>query len=247
MACNCACRLTGADGVTVTGSGSLVNPYVISSGGPGIDCPAALACVCSHLGAGLSCAGDTLGLVLSDDAGNALVNGSDGGLYGTAGDTCGDVGDCIAAAIDPPLEWDAINGELRIRRSADANNGISADLSNGLLMPEAADAAAWNTVASGFLNGATAGTPSPAWRKTRDGQVQWRGRINVTTNNTAMLTIPAGAVPAASPAGQAGTVMVMASTTANAIVQVTASATQLSWVRIRGTGTVVCLDGFTYF
>jgi hypothetical protein len=75
--------IQGAAPIVVTGNGSVQQPYVISLGINGqTGCAAITACISENLGPGLtydSATGDIL-LDLSDDAGNTLTFGTDGGL-----------------------------------------------------------------------------------------------------------------------------------------------------------------------
>lgn len=80
---SCSCVIQGAAPIVVTGNGSVQQPYVISLAfGGQTGCAAITACIAQNLGPGLTYdagTGDIL-LDLSNDAGNTLTFGTDGGL-----------------------------------------------------------------------------------------------------------------------------------------------------------------------
>jgi hypothetical protein len=98
----------GAAPVTVTGNGSVQQPYVISLGQDGqTGCEAITACVAQNLGPGLAYDKGTgkIQAKLSKDAGQTLRFGSDGGLLDTTGGTpspatCGRTIESLPAAPD---------------------------------------------------------------------------------------------------------------------------------------------------
>lgn len=83
---DCSCSVVAGDGVTVEGNGQPGTPYVVSTGG-GEFCAQVGSCVCTMAttGTGIDCTPASLSVLPSSDAGNVIVNGSDGRLY--AGDT----------------------------------------------------------------------------------------------------------------------------------------------------------------
>lgn len=80
---SCSCVIHGAAPITVTGNGSVQQPYIITLALNGqTGCAAITACIAENLGPGLtydSSTGNIL-LDLSNDAGNTLSFGTDGGL-----------------------------------------------------------------------------------------------------------------------------------------------------------------------
>lgn len=80
---SCSCVIQGAAPITVSGNGSVQQPYVISLAFDGqTGCAAITACIAQNLGPGLTYDEDTGNILLdlSDDAGNTLSFGTDGGL-----------------------------------------------------------------------------------------------------------------------------------------------------------------------
>lgn len=73
----CSCSIKAGTGIDKSGSGSPVDPVLIS-----LDCPEAVACVGSHLGQGMAfdSVGGLIAAKRSADANNALTFGTDGGL-----------------------------------------------------------------------------------------------------------------------------------------------------------------------
>lgn len=80
---SCSCVVQGSSPIVVTGNGSVQQPYIISLALDGqTGCAAITACIAQNLGPGLTydeATGDIL-VDLSDDAGNTLTFGTDGGL-----------------------------------------------------------------------------------------------------------------------------------------------------------------------
>ncbi|MFG2225396.1 hypothetical protein [Streptomyces sp. NPDC048644] len=105
---SCSCVVRGAAPITVTGNGSVQQPYLISLGQDGqTGCEAITACVAQNLGPGLTYDKGTgkIQAKLSRDAGQTLRFGSDGGLLDTAGgapspESCGRTIDSLPAAPD---------------------------------------------------------------------------------------------------------------------------------------------------
>lgn len=248
--CSCRCLLVGGPGLTVSGDGV---PYVVeTSGEASFPCGPVVDCACAGLGGGLTCVGDVIDLLLSPDAGNGLSIGTDGALFaeldGPPPTTA--IQDCMALALASPLLWDAVNRKITVKISADAGNTASILTSGsfpGLFVGAPAESG-WVNVTTGFLNGATAGTPTPAYRKTRDGQIRWRGRVNVTTTNTTFLTIPAGAATNADTnLGEIGATWATANF-GNGYARVTLqSATLFHWENQQGTSTALSLDAIRYY
>jgi len=84
----CSCVVQGVSPVTVTGNGSVQQPYVISlSQGGQTGCAAITACVGANLGPGLrfDAATGRIQARLSTDAGNTLTFGADQGLKNLSG------------------------------------------------------------------------------------------------------------------------------------------------------------------
>lgn len=75
----CNCSVTAGEGVTVTGSGSIANPYIVSAGSP--PCSVIRPCISATDGVAYNAATGVITADLSSDAGNTIVLGSDSGLY----------------------------------------------------------------------------------------------------------------------------------------------------------------------
>lgn len=87
----CSCSVQGSGVVQVTGNGSAGAPFTIGLAyGEGTGCDAIMACVCDHSGDGLACAGGQLRVLPSEDPGNLVKIGADGGVFvPTAGASAG--------------------------------------------------------------------------------------------------------------------------------------------------------------
>lgn len=89
-------RIISGDGITITGYGSLENPYKVSLTDPltGPACDNVTRCVGSNLGRGLSYnpTSGEISVKISGDAGNGLTWGTDNGLFGAAGGSGGEAG-----------------------------------------------------------------------------------------------------------------------------------------------------------
>ncbi|MEU1852952.1 hypothetical protein ABZ499_27715 [Streptomyces sp. NPDC019990] len=126
----CNCTVQAGDNVTVSGSGSDANPYVISSE---IPCATVRACLSAGDGIDYDAASGVISALLSGQAGNNVSIGPDGGLLvPTAGGAvltgCGLNGDGTGSS---PLE--AATGAWPYPCPVDANaGGVYCD-SNGIL------------------------------------------------------------------------------------------------------------------
>lgn len=98
----CACDVRGTNGITVTGTGSRLDPMLVGLASPitGNGCNSIMDCVGGHAGTGLRYDGTTktLSAKLSNDSGNNLVLGSDNGLF-TAGGGGGSAGGATVASL----------------------------------------------------------------------------------------------------------------------------------------------------
>ena len=100
----CTCVVTAGPGVTVTGNGSGLAPYVVSADGGGapVSCDDVRPCLAAGDGIDYDPATGTITARPSTDAGNTLEMGSDGGLLVPAGQppvtSCGLTGDGTDAA-----------------------------------------------------------------------------------------------------------------------------------------------------
>ena len=128
----CSCSVQGSAPITVSGNGSSQAPFVVSlTYGDTSGCDAIMACVCDHSGDGLRCNGDILSVAPSDDAGNLVKIGSDGGVFvPTAGASAGLV---PGQAIDITGSQ-AAGYTVGARISADTSNAIKIGSDGGLFV-----------------------------------------------------------------------------------------------------------------
>ncbi|MFF3665481.1 hypothetical protein [Microtetraspora malaysiensis] len=78
--------LSPGPNVTITGSGSGADPYVISAAAGSANCDDIRACVCQSAGPGLECGADNkLRVKISGSPGNTVMLDADGGVYGAGG------------------------------------------------------------------------------------------------------------------------------------------------------------------
>ncbi|WP_237404775.1 hypothetical protein [Actinacidiphila reveromycinica] len=117
----------------MSGNGSSGAPFVVGlSYGGETGCDGIMACVCDHSGDGLSCSGGVLAVQPSDDEGNLVQIGTDGGVFvPTAGASAGLV---EGQAVD--ITGDQASGyTIGARISADPNNAITLGSDGGLYVP----------------------------------------------------------------------------------------------------------------
>ncbi|MGI5292850.1 hypothetical protein ACQEVF_57400 [Nonomuraea polychroma] len=194
--------MTPGPGVTVNGSGDTVT---IGLSGETLPCQDVSGCVASVVGRGLMWAADQVGVRPSADVGNGLVLHADGVYYlppsGGGSVDANTARDCVGPTVDKGLTYVTGTRTVETRLSAAAGNKLRYGADNGL----AADAAsanpgtAWATLpAASMLNGWTRGTPLPAWRRTVDGFIMWRGAIVPPAGWSAgskPFNFPAGSAP----------------------------------------------------
>lgn len=127
----CACSVIAGPGVTVDGSGSVANPYIISTE---VTCDQVRPCFTAGDGASYDPATGVIGARPSTDAGNELEYGSDGGLLVPSSEvTCEDVRPCISAG--PGVSYDPETGVIEADLSEDAGNNLVIGGDGGLYVP----------------------------------------------------------------------------------------------------------------
>jgi hypothetical protein len=119
----------GGTGTTVTGTGSVSDPYVINAGGSALQVLDTNTVDMSLTGAGTGGnpyvissnvrVSPTAGNVLTTDAGGLLI-------------TCEAIQDCVGNAFDDGLEYDDIANQFRARLSTDGGNSMSFGTDGGL-------------------------------------------------------------------------------------------------------------------
>jgi len=133
-ACSCLVQAQAGTPITVIGSGSAANPYVIGTTGSIGACTDVMACVCAATANGLTCAGGRLAARLSTDTGNAAGFGTDGGIY-----VAGGPGTSLVTANTSTVNLQGLGTiaspmTATARVSAAANNAVTAN-ADGLYVP----------------------------------------------------------------------------------------------------------------
>lgn len=129
----CSCSVQGSGLINVSGNGSSGAPFVVSlQYGESSDCTAIMGCICDHSGDGLTCTGGQLRVQPSEDPGNLMQIGSDGGVFvPTAGASAGLV---AGQAVD--ITGDQASGyTIGARISADPENAVQLGSDGGLYVP----------------------------------------------------------------------------------------------------------------
>lgn len=125
----CACSVIAGTGATVTGTGSVSDPYVISSGG-GVFTVADTATV-DHTLTGAGTVGNpyvlSSAVKISPAVGNLVTADANGLLL-----TCEAVQDCVGAALGNGLIYDDAGNAIRARLSTDGGNGMTFGSDGGL-------------------------------------------------------------------------------------------------------------------
>ncbi|MEU9576329.1 hypothetical protein [Streptomyces chilikensis] len=107
----CTCSVVAGPGVTVDGTGSSSNPYVISSPDSGSSAVTVVNGTCVGLiGDGTPGAPITPNLIIDPDPANTAVCGPGGLLVPPAGVECDDVRACLSAG--PGIDYDATTGVI---------------------------------------------------------------------------------------------------------------------------------------
>jgi hypothetical protein len=147
----CACVLRGGVGVVVTGTGTVLDPWVVAAP---LDCDSIMDCVGGRVGSGLAYNTSTrvLSAKVGATSGNLLTIGTDQGLY-----------------VPPPtagtgLLYTAGTKTYSTRYSADAGNTAGAGTDGGIYVPPAGAAGSIAIVANDtndidFSGNGTTGAP----------------------------------------------------------------------------------------
>lgn len=128
----CNCYLQVSDGLSLTGSGSIANPYLI--GLDDIDCDQVRPCLAAGDGISYDPATGIITLRPSTDDGNQLEIGSDGGAY--AGVDCSLIRPCLSAGDG--ITYDSVTGLISARPSTDTGNNLIIGGDGGLFVPSGA-------------------------------------------------------------------------------------------------------------
>lgn len=129
-ACNCA--VSAGSGVTVSGSGTPGNPYVVAV--DTIDCDQVRPCISAGQGASYNQVSGIVAARLSPVAGNQIEFAPDGGLY--VDTDCATVRGCLSEGNG--IDYDPVTGTIAARPSTDAGNSLAFGGDGGLFVPTAA-------------------------------------------------------------------------------------------------------------
>ncbi|MFJ5890263.1 hypothetical protein [Streptomyces californicus] len=129
----CSCSVQGSGLISVSGNGSSGAPFVVGlTYGEDGGCAAIMGCVCDHSGDGLTCTGGQLRVQPSEDAGNLMRIGSDGGVFvPTAGASAG----LVAGQAVNITGSQASGYTIGARISADQGNAVTLGTDGGLHVP----------------------------------------------------------------------------------------------------------------
>lgn len=130
----CTCTVVAGTGVTVDGSGSVANPYIVSA--EGVTCDQVRPCFSAGDGAAYDPATGVIEARPSTDAGNNLEFGTDGGLMVPDGVDCDQVRPCFSAGDG--AAYDAATGVISGRLSGDAGNNATFGTDGGYYVPTGA-------------------------------------------------------------------------------------------------------------
>ncbi|MTE20265.1 hypothetical protein F0L17_14335 [Streptomyces sp. TRM43335] len=117
---SCGCAVAAGENVTITGSGSQANPWIIHAG---TDCADVRACLSGGQGIDYEPATGVVRTCLSTDPDNRLVYGTDGCLHVPPQPvTCDEVRPCLSASNG--ATYDPATGEIGTCLSVDAGNRL---------------------------------------------------------------------------------------------------------------------------
>jgi hypothetical protein len=225
MACNCgagavcACALRGGTGVVVTGTGTVLDPWVVAAP---FDCNSTMDCVGGKAGNGLTYNTGTrvLSAKVGATTGNLLTIGTDQGLY-----------------VPPPtagtgLLYTAGTKTYSTRYSTDAGNTAGAGTDGGIYVPPAGAAGSLAIVANDtadvdFTGNGTTGAPLTAVLKP--------AAHTITTGNNPDVTL-AGDGSAASPLKASHRAVWAHFTQTSGAAIANATGQPLKWATARGYG-----------
>lgn len=169
----CNCTVIAGAGVTVTGSGTSANPYIVSTGT--VPCSVVRPCISAGNGASYDSSTGVITARLSGDPNNGMSFGNDGGLYSTA--LCSQVRPCISATNG--AAYNPATGVITADLSQDAGNNLVLGTDNGLFVPTGA---ATVSVGCGLTGDGSAGNPVASSSPTT-----WSFPCAIATNGSAVV------------------------------------------------------------
>src|SRR6188768_607134 len=146
---SCNCSLRAGPGITVSGTGSAANPFVVSA--EPTTCTAIRACISAGSGASFNAATGVVSARPSTDPGNLLSFGTDTGLYVTT--DCTAVRACLTEGDG--VDYDPVAGVIAARPSTDAGNVLTMGGDGGLYVPAGAATVVTGCGLTGDGSGAT--------------------------------------------------------------------------------------------
>lgn len=129
----CNCAIAAGENVTLSGSGSVANPYVVSAT---LGCEDVRPCLSGTSGVDYNPAPGVISADLSGQAGNNLTLGSDGGLFVPTGSATVSVGRGLTGNGSGANPVKVSTGSWPYACSADTNGGVVVCDSNGRLRSE---------------------------------------------------------------------------------------------------------------
>lgn len=125
----CNCAVQAGDGVSVTGSGTPGNPYVVAI--DTIDCEQVRPCISAGKGAAYNSTSGIVSARLSPAPGNQIEFAPDGGLY--VDTDCATVRGCLTEGDG--IDYDPVTGVIAARPSTDPGNAVGFGGDGGLYAP----------------------------------------------------------------------------------------------------------------
>lgn len=125
----CNCSVQAGNGVSVTGSGTPGNPYVVAI--DTIDCAQVRPCISAGKGAAYNSTSGIVSARLSPAAGNQIEFAPDGGLY--VDTDCATVRGCLTEGNG--IDYDPLTGVIAARPSTDPGNALTFGGDGGLYAP----------------------------------------------------------------------------------------------------------------
>lgn len=179
----CNCTVVAGPGVTVDGSGSVANPYIVSA--TPVTCDEVRPCFSAGNGTTYDPVTGVISARPSADSGNSLEFGSDGGLLVASGVDCADVRPCFSSGDG--AAYDSATGVISARPSTQAGNNLAIGPDGGLYVPTGA---ARVTTGCGLQGDGSGAAPLAVTTST------WPYACDIATNGGRVYCDPAGVLRA---------------------------------------------------